>query len=84
MEGSSNYDIDSYINKNFKTAWCFTGFYGEPKTTKHCEDWNDLRFLSIIQIPYGFVQGILMKLLSKEKSWVELCKVIIMSNILGK
>ena len=41
-------------------------------------------FLSIIQIPYGFVQGILMKLLSKEKSWVELCKVIIRSNILGK
>lgn len=45
MEGSSNYDIDSYINKNFETAWCFTGFYGEPKTTKHCGAWNDLRVL---------------------------------------
>ena len=41
-------------------------------------------FLFVIQIPHGFVQGILMKLLSKVKSWVELYKVIIRSNILRK
>ena len=45
MEGSSKYDIDSYINKNSKTAWYFTRFYGEPKTTKRCEAKNDLRVL---------------------------------------
>ena len=42
VQGSSKYFIDSYIDKNTKNAWHFTGFYGEPDIAKRWEVWNDL------------------------------------------
>ena len=41
---SKNY-IDSIINKGKDNAWRFTGFYGEPDTTKIHEAWSKLRAL---------------------------------------
>ena len=41
---SKNY-IDSVINKGMENAWRFTGFYGEPDTTKRHEAWSKLRTL---------------------------------------
>ena len=38
---SKNY-IDSIINKGKENAWRFTGFYGEPDTTKRHEAWSKL------------------------------------------
>ena len=38
---SKNY-IDSVINKGKENAWRFTGFYGEPDTTKRHEAWSKL------------------------------------------
>ena len=38
---SKNY-IDSVINKSKENAWRFTGFYGEPDTTKRHEAWSKL------------------------------------------
>lgn len=45
IEGSQKYYIDASIDKGIENEWRFTGFYGEPKTTKRCEAWNQLRLL---------------------------------------
>lgn len=34
---SSNYYIDTWINKGTGNEWCFTGFYGEPETSRRSE-----------------------------------------------
>lgn len=31
---SSKYCIDTFIDMNSESEWCFTGFYGEPETFK--------------------------------------------------
>ena len=41
---SKNY-IDTVINKGKENTWRFTGFYGEPDTTKRHEAWSKLRAL---------------------------------------
>ena len=41
---SKNY-IDFVINKGKENAWRFTGFYGEPNTTKRHEAWSKLQAL---------------------------------------
>ena len=42
---SSLNHIDATINKNFEGAWRFTGFYGEPETSRRHESWDLLRHL---------------------------------------
>lgn len=34
IEDSSKYFINTCIDKNFDNAWWFTGFYGEPETSR--------------------------------------------------
>ena len=46
IEDLSNYYIDVCIDKNTVQEWRFTGFYGEPKTTRRSEAWDSLRSLN--------------------------------------
>ena len=46
VEDSSKYFIDTIIDKNTDNAWRFTGFYGEPITSIHCDAWDALRRLN--------------------------------------
>ena len=46
IEDLSNYYIDVCIDKNTMQEWRFTGFYGEPKTTRRSEAWDSLRSLN--------------------------------------
>ena len=49
---SKNY-IDVIINKNKEDECRFTGFYGEPKTQRRFETWDQLRNLDRkFQIPW--------------------------------
>ena len=42
IKDSSKYFIDTCIDKNSNNAWRFTGFYGEPKTSRRIEAWDSL------------------------------------------
>lgn len=42
VEDSSKYFIDTIIDKNIDNAWRFTGFYGEPFTSRCYEAWDAL------------------------------------------
>ena len=46
IEGLHKYYIDAVIDKNTSDQWHFTGFYGEPETTKRSEAWSKLRLLN--------------------------------------
>ena len=53
IKGSHKYYIDAVIDKHISDQWRFTGFYGEPETTKRSETWNKLRLLnSDLGIPW--------------------------------
>ena len=43
---SSNYHIDTWIDKGSKNEWRFTVFYGEPETSIRSEAWDSLRTLN--------------------------------------
>ena len=43
---SHRYYIDTIINGNSENKWRFTGFYGEPETSRRIEAWNKLRSLN--------------------------------------
>ena len=43
---SSNYYIDTWIDKGTSNKWRFTGFYGEPETSRWSEAWDSLRTLN--------------------------------------
>lgn len=43
---SSNYYIDILIEKGTDNEWRFTGFYGEPETSRRTEAWDSLRSLN--------------------------------------
>ncbi|XP_050264146.1 uncharacterized protein LOC126708397 [Quercus robur] len=43
---SHRYYIDTIINGNSENEWRFTGFYGEPETSRRIEAWNKLRSLN--------------------------------------
>ena len=43
---SSNYYIDTWIDKGFNNEWRFTSFYGEPETSRRNEAWDSLRTLN--------------------------------------
>lgn len=43
---SSQYFIDTWIDKGSKHEWRFIGFYGEPETSKRIEAWDSLRALN--------------------------------------
>ena len=43
---SSNYYIDTLIEKGTNNEWRFIGFYGEPKTSRRTEAWDILRSLN--------------------------------------
>ena len=46
VEDSSNYYIDTWIDKNKESEWCFTGFYSELETSRRGEAWDSLRSLN--------------------------------------
>ena len=46
VEDSSNYYIDTWIDKNKECEWRFIGFYSEPKTSRRGEAWDSLRSLN--------------------------------------
>ena len=46
VEDSHRYFIDASINKNTEAEWRFTGFYGEPDTSKRQDAWQQLRILN--------------------------------------
>ena len=46
VEDSSNYHIDTWIDKNKESEWCFTGFYSELETSRRGEAWDSLRSLN--------------------------------------
>lgn len=43
---SSNYYIDTCIDKGSDNEWRFTGFYGEPETSRRNAAWDSLRTLN--------------------------------------
>ena len=43
---SHRYYIDAIINGGMEDVWRFTGFYGEPDTTRRGEVWDKLRSLN--------------------------------------
>ncbi|XP_075660413.1 uncharacterized protein LOC142630317 [Castanea sativa] len=54
---SHRYYIDTIINGNSENEWRFTGFYGEPETSRRFEAWNKLRTLNSRQnTPWLFAQ----------------------------
>ena len=46
VDSFSNYHIDAIVHGDAERAWRLTGFYGEPETSRHNEEWNMLRMLS--------------------------------------
>ena len=40
---SSNYYIDTCIDKGTDNEWHFIGFYGEPATSRRSEVWDNLQ-----------------------------------------
>ena len=46
VKDSSKYFIDTIVDKNTDNAWRFTGFYGEPITSRRREAWGSLRRLN--------------------------------------
>lgn len=46
VKDSSNYYIDTWIDKDKETEWRFIGFYGKPETSKRHEAWDSLRSLN--------------------------------------
>ena len=56
VEGSDKYYIDAIININTSNQWRFTGFYGEPETTRRSEAWSKLRQLNFDSVmPWLYV-----------------------------
>ena len=43
---SSQYYIDTWIDRGSEHEWRFTSFYGEPDTSKRTEAWDNLRALN--------------------------------------
>ena len=43
---SSQYYIDTWIDKGSDNEWRFIGFYGEPDTSKRIKAWDGLRSLN--------------------------------------
>ena len=43
---SSQYYIDTWIDKGSDNEWRFIGFYGEPDTSKRIKAWDSLRSLN--------------------------------------
>ena len=43
---SSQYYIDTWIDRGSEHEWRFTVFYGEPDTSKRIEAWDSLRALN--------------------------------------
>ena len=43
---SSKYYIETWIEKDSPNKWRFTGFYGEPDTSRRSEAWDSLRSLN--------------------------------------
>ena len=46
IAGSNKHYIDAFINKNSENEWRLMGFYGEPKTARRSEAWNELKNLN--------------------------------------
>lgn len=46
VEDSSNYYIDTWIDKNKESEWRFIGFYSELETSRRGEAWDSLRSLN--------------------------------------
>ena len=46
VEDSSNYYIDTWLDKNKESEWRFTRFYSELETSRRGEAWDSLRSLN--------------------------------------